>query len=73
MEATRYHPRVLVDWDGAVAKWSALAKPATQAQKAKAVVAREAAVLKTTGRRVGEQVVVTRTVDSVFGSCDVRS
>ena len=30
------------DWDDAVAKWSALAKPATLALKAKAVVAREA-------------------------------
>ena len=54
------HPRVLAalsesDWDDAISKWSALAKPATPAQKAKAVVARGAAVLKTTGLRVGSR------------------
>ena len=54
------HPRVLAavsdkDWDEAISKWSALAKPASLALKAKAVVARGAAVLKTTGLRVGEQ------------------
>ena len=52
-------------WDDAIAMWSALARPATPAQNAKAVVARRAAVLKTTGRRVGEQVVVTLTVPNV--------
>ena len=54
------HPRVLAavsnkDWDEAISKWSALAKPASPALKAKAVVARGAAVLKTTGVRIGEQ------------------
>ena len=39
------HPRVLAalsesDWDDAISKWSALAKPATPAQRAKAVFAR---------------------------------
>ena len=64
------HPRVLAalsesDWDDAISKWSAHAKPATPAQRAKAVVARGAAVLKTTGLRVGEQVAVTSTVPNV--------
>ena len=64
------HPRVLAalsesDWDDAISKWSALAKLATLAQRAKAVVAREAAVLKTSGLRVGEQVAVTSTVPNV--------
>ena len=64
------HPRVLAalsesDWDDAISKWSALAKPATPAQRAKAVVARGAAVLKTTGLRVGEQVAVTSNVPNV--------
>ena len=50
------HPRVLAavseaDWDGAIAKWSALAKPASPALKAKTVVASGAAVLTTTRRR----------------------
>ena len=53
------------DWDDAISKWSALAKPATPAQRAKAVVARGATVLKTAGLRVGEQVVVTSTVPNV--------
>ena len=64
------HPRVLAalsesDWDDAISKWSALAKPATPAQRAKAVVARGAAVLNTTGLRVGEQVAVTSNVPNV--------
>ena len=64
------HPRVLAalwdsDWDDGISKWSALAKPATPAQRATAVVARGAAVLKTTGLRVGEQVAVTSTVPNV--------
>ena len=64
------HSRVLAalsksDWDDTISKWSALAKPATPAQKAKEVVARGATVLKTAGLRVGEQVVVTSTVPNV--------
>ena len=60
------HPRVLAalsesDWDDAISKWSTLDKPATPAQKVKAV----AAVLKTTCLRVGEQVVVASTVPNV--------
>ena len=64
------HPRVLAalsesGWCDAISKWSALAKPATPAQQAKAVVAREAAVLKSSGLRVGEQVAVTSIVPNV--------
>ena len=75
------YPRVLAalsesDWCDAVAKWSALAQPATPGQKAKeAVFARGAAVLKTTGKRVGEQVVASpHFAESVdwFGAWDVQ-
>ena len=64
------HPRVLAavseaDWDEAISKWSALAKPASPALKAKAVVAKGAAVLKTTGLRVGEQAPVSSIVPSM--------
>ena len=64
------HPRVLAavseaDWDGAISKWSALAKPASPALKAKAVVAKGAAVLKTTGLRVGEQAPVSSIVPNM--------
>ena len=64
------HPRVLAavsesDWDDAISKWSAVSKPASPAQKAKAVVAKGTTVLKTTGLRVGEQVAVTSTVPNV--------
>ena len=64
------HPRVLAavseaDWDEAISKWSELAKPASPALKAKAVVAKGAAVLKTTGLRVGEQTPVTSTVPNM--------
>ena len=63
------YPRILValskNWDDAIAKWSALAKPATPAQKAKTVVARGAAVLTTTGRHVGEQATDTSSVSIV--------
>ena len=50
------HPRVLAavseaNWDGAISKWSALAKPASPALKAKAVVASGAAVLTVTHQR----------------------
>ena len=43
------HPRVLAavseaDWDEAISKWSALANPASPALKAKAVVAKGAAL-----------------------------
>ena len=53
------------DWDGAISKWSALANPASPALKAKAVVAKGAAVLKTTGLRVGEQAPVSSIVPSM--------
>ena len=64
------HPRVLAavsetDWDEAISKWSALANPASPALKAKAVVAKGAAVLKTTGLRVGEQAPVSSIVPSM--------
>ena len=64
------HPRVLAavsetDWDEAISKWSALANPASPALKAKAVVAKGAAVLKTTGLRVGEQAPVCSIVPSM--------
>ena len=49
--------------------WSALVNPATPAHKAKAVVARGAAVLTTTYRRVGVQAPVSSIVPSMsFGS-----
>ena len=75
------HPRVLAavseaDWDGAISKWSALAKPASPALKAKAVVAKGAAVLKTTGLRVGEQAPVSSIVPNKdvdwFGAGEVQ-
>ena len=53
------------DWDDAISKWSAFAKLATPSEKAKAVVARGAAVLKTAGLRVGEQVAATSTAPNV--------
>ena len=64
------HLRVLAavsetDWDEAISKWSALANPASPALKAKAVVAKGAAVLKTTGLRVGEQAPVSSIVPSM--------
>ena len=56
------HPRVLAavsvaDWDGAISKWSALAKPASPAQKAKTVVASGAAALTTSAARAISSVV----------------
>ena len=64
------HPQVVaalseLDWNDAIAKWSALTQPATLAQKEKAVVASGAAVLQATDKRVDEQVVVAPTVPNV--------